>query len=86
MDAEYELEHSPLSSDVSRDGMTVKIYIYRGKDKGQGWSLEIVAEDGTSTVWDDLFGSDEEAFDEALIAIKKDGIASFLNVPSTPLN
>lgn len=86
MDDEYELEHSPLSSDISRDGMTVKIYIYRGKDRGQGWSLEIVAQDGSSTVWDELFESDEEAFDEALIAIKKEGIASFLSEPSTPIN
>lgn len=86
MDEEYELEDSPLSSDISRDGMTVKVCIYRGKDKGEGWSLEIVAKDGTSTVWDDLFNSDEEAFDEALVAIKKDGIESFLGKSSKPLH
>jgi hypothetical protein len=41
------------------------------------WSLEIVASDGCSTVWDDLFASDEAALAEALSAIKDEGIPSF---------
>jgi uncharacterized protein len=40
-------------------------------------SLEIVAEDRTSTVWDEQFPSDEAALAEALRAIKEDGIRSF---------
>ena len=41
------------------------------------WSLEIVANDGNSTVWDDLFPSDEDALAEALKSIGEDGIRSF---------
>jgi hypothetical protein len=45
------------------------------------WSL--VAEDGTSTVWDDLF-SDEIALVEALKAIKENGIRSFSQAEPAP--
>jgi hypothetical protein len=41
------------------------------------WSLEIVANDGNSTVWNDLFPSDEDALAEALNSIGEDGIRSF---------
>jgi hypothetical protein len=41
------------------------------------WSLEIVAEDGTSTIWDDLFSPYEAALAEAFNAIKEDGIRIF---------
>jgi hypothetical protein len=41
------------------------------------WSLEIVASNGCSTVWDDLFASDEAALSEGLSAIKDEGIPSF---------
>jgi hypothetical protein len=41
------------------------------------WSLEIVANDGNSTVWNDLFPSDEDALAEALKSIGEDGIRSF---------
>ena len=66
---------SPFSCRVEQDGMSVQILIYRLEDTE--WSLEIVAEDGTSTVWDDLFASDEDAKDEAMSAIETDGILSF---------
>ncbi len=66
---------SPLSCAVESDGMTLQILIYRLEDTE--WSLEIVAEDGTSTVWDDFFASDEDAKAEAMGAIDKEGALSF---------
>jgi hypothetical protein len=36
MQDEYEIVDSPLSQKVSRDGMTVEVLIYRGKDDS-GW-------------------------------------------------
>ena len=66
---------SPLSCRVEQDGISVQVRIYRLKHTE--WALEIVAEDGTSTVWDDLFASDEDARDEAMSAIETDGILSF---------
>ena len=71
-----EIIVSPLSRIVEKDGERVEIAIYRLEDTE--WSLEIVASDGCSTVWDDLFSSDEAALAEALSAIEEDGIKSFL--------
>ena len=42
------------------------------------WSLEVVDETGASTVWDDLFPTDQAALDEALKTIREEGIRTFL--------
>ena len=47
---------------VSRDCKTIKVEIY-GSGKNN-WILEVVDEDGNSTVWDDTFPTDEAAFEE----------------------
>ena len=70
------IEHSPLERDVTRDGATVHVCIYRGRSD-PGWLLEIEDELGGSTVWDDPFDSDQAALDEALQTIDEDGIRSF---------
>jgi len=72
---------SPLSRVVKKDGHRVDVRIYRLEDTE--WSLEIVASDNNSTVWDDLFASDEAALSEALNAIEEDGIESFSEDPAT---
>ena len=66
-DAEVTLVHSPLCQRITRDGTEVSIQIYG--DGNGGWLLEIVDEFGTSTVWDDSFATDQEAFAEALEAM-----------------
>ncbi len=66
---------SPLSCTKEENDVSVEICIYRMEDTD--WSLEIVAETGTSTVWDDLFENDADALTEALRAIDEDGIESF---------
>ena len=78
MDEEFELEDSPLSGEIVRDGETLDIRIYRGGDE-KYWILEIVNDHGTSTVWDDQFPTDQAALDEALQAIEEEGIAAFLD-------
>jgi hypothetical protein len=78
--ANPQIINSPLSRvvKVSRvvkeGGVSVDVHICR--PDSTGWSLEILAEDGTSTVWDDLF-SDEIALGAALRAIKENGIRAF---------
>jgi hypothetical protein len=67
---------SPLSQFVEKEGQRVEVSIYRLEAEA-GWSLEIVASDGTSTVWDDPFATDAEAHAEALKSIEEDGINSF---------
>jgi hypothetical protein len=66
---------SPLSLVVEENGERVEISIYRLEDSD--WSLEIVASDGCSTVWEKPFESDEAAFAEAFGAITDEGIESF---------
>lgn len=72
---------SPLSQFFEKDGQRVEICIYR-LETVAGWSLEIVASDGTSTVWDDLFATETEAHAEAQNVIEEEGISSFLLDPS----
>jgi uncharacterized protein YecA (UPF0149 family) len=73
---DHVIEHSSFERTITRDGSSVRIFIYRGREDA-GWILEIEDELGGSTVWDDLFDSDRAALDEALQAIEQDGIHSF---------
>jgi uncharacterized protein len=73
-------KHSPLAQSVTRDGKTVRVDIY--EDGEGGWLLEVVDEYGNSTVWDAPFATDQEALDEALNTIDKDGIDSLIGSPS----
>jgi hypothetical protein len=41
--------------------------------------LEVGTEDGTSIVWDDLFEDDQNAFEEAVTTIQKEGAVAFAN-------
>ncbi len=72
--ADPQIITSSLSRVVEKDGASVDVRIYRLENTE--WSLEIVATRGTSTVWDDLFPSDEAALAAALQAIEEEGIES----------
>lgn len=76
MTEHIDIIHSPLEQDYISDGYRVTIQIYRGA--ASQWSLEVIDELGTSTVWERLFETDREALDEALIAIESEGIESFV--------
>ncbi len=41
-DHDPEIENSPLSGLVTRDGITVSVEIYRVRNSTNGWSLEVV--------------------------------------------
>ena len=60
---------SPLCRIVEQDDVSVEICIYRLEETE--WTLEVVAENGTSTVWEDQFSSDEVALAEALTLSNK---------------
>jgi len=81
--AKPQIIKSPLSRVIEEGSVSVDVRICRLDHTG--WSLEIVAEDGTSTVWDDLF-SDEIALAEALKAIKENGIRGFSQVEPDPFD
>jgi hypothetical protein len=72
-----ELEYSRLCGDVARDGITVRVKVYRLAGGREGWSLEVVDQEGASTVWPDLFATDEEAYAEFQRTLEIEGIHSF---------
>ncbi|SIR16458.1 hypothetical protein [Solilutibacter tolerans] len=78
---DYQLVTSPLCRSVTANGHTVRLEIYRGPDTD--WTLEAVDEFNNSTVWDDLFATDQAALDEALRTIRDEGIESLIGPPSS---
>ena len=80
MEEEFELEMSPLCQDLTDNGKTVRIEIYRGG--GSNWHLEVVDEFNNSTVWDDQFPTDAAALEEAKSTIKDEGIGALIGMPS----
>jgi hypothetical protein len=71
-----ELVNSPLGREITSNGTTVKIGIYRSEVE-RSWILDVEDHLGGSTVWDDRFATDKEALDAAITAIEEDGIESF---------
>ena len=76
MTEENDLVYSPLQQSITRDGKSLEICIYRLPDSS--WTLEAVDEFGNSTVWEDEFETDQEAFDVALTQIEEEGIDAFI--------
>ena len=73
-----EIEESPLSGIVTREGISVRVDIYRLVKGEKGWTLEVVDNEGTSTVWDDRFATAIEAYAEFYRTLEVEGIWSFL--------
>jgi hypothetical protein len=74
---EYEIETSPLSQTLSRDGHTISVDIYRGDS---GWILEVVDEHNNSTVWEDEFDTDQAALDELHATLQSEGIQALIGL------
>ena len=70
--------HSDLSGIVSKDDITVEVFIYRLENESK-WSLEVANDAFTSIVWDDLFDSDEDAYAEFQQTVEEKGIRAFLD-------
>ena len=73
---EHDLIYSPLQQTYSAGSREVKIHIYRMPDTA--WSLEVVDEHNNSTVWDDLFETDEQALAVAMQELNDEGIEVFI--------
>lgn len=76
MTDDIKIIHSPLTQTYSADGHTLRVQIYRSP--GSPWILEIEDELGTSTVWNDAFDTDAAALEAAFVAIKAEGVHSFV--------
>ena len=83
-----EPEPNIIKSRFSRrftwDGYTLQIEIYRLDDR-PGWTLEVVNEEGTSTVWDELFDTDRAANNAFGETFEREGLSAFLDEDSNVL-
>jgi hypothetical protein len=77
-DRDPNIVNSALSREVTQQGGTVRVDIYRLEDEPR-WSLEVVNDRGTSTVWDDLFDTDADADAAFRAALVEEGIEAFLD-------
>lgn len=67
---EPEFIESPLSQNVTRNGVSVRVEIYADSDGG--WILEVVDAENASHVWDARFETDQQALAEALRALDEE--------------
>lgn len=76
-DSDPDVIYSKLCREITRDGITVRVEIYRvaGNPK---WALEVVNELGSSTVWDELFETDAQALEAFEEVLADEGIGTFL--------
>ncbi len=79
IDDDMPIIYSPLNRTASRNGRSVEVEIYRAEN--EDWILEVVDEHGNSTVWDDLFPTDQAALDEAMRTIDEQGIDAVIGPP-----
>jgi hypothetical protein len=73
---EYKIVYSPLCRQVTREGKTIDVKIYRGAHE-KTWILEVISEEGSSTVWDGRFDSDRDALAELNATIIAEGMSAF---------
>ena len=85
MEDEHRVITSSLSRKFTRDGITLEILIYRLEDD-PAWQLEVVDPEGGSTVWEDLFATEQDALNEAFQTIASEGITSFLRDPDRTIH
>lgn len=76
-DSDPKMIKSPLSQTFTSDGITVNVDIY-WLDGSVGWTLELVDENWNSIVWDELFLTDDEAWQEFLTGVEEIGLARLL--------
>jgi len=75
-DPDPDVIYSRFCRHFTWDGHKLEVNIYRLSDR-PGWQLEVINEEGTSTVWDDLFANEREANDAFQEALADEGIAAF---------
>ena len=69
---------SGLSHVVTVDGVAVDVQIYRLENDAQ-WTLEVITNEGTSTVWDALFDTDGEALAAFELTVEEEGMEAFFD-------
>nr|WP_317932568.1 hypothetical protein [Halioxenophilus sp. WMMB6] len=77
MKDEPKLEFSSLSQELSSEGRTVSVEIYR-LEGDEEWALELVDEFNNSTVWDETFKTESAALTEAKKTVIEERITTFI--------
>lgn len=77
-DREPNILYSSLGRVLTIDGVTVDIKIYRLEHDPQ-WALEVINDQGTSTVWDVLFDTDDEAYAAFQLTVDEEGMRAFID-------
>ena len=72
------LVSSSLSGVVQEAGISVRLEIYR-LEQDPKWALEVVNDAGSSTVWDLLFDTEEQAFAAFRLVVEEEGMETFLD-------
>ncbi|PZU90268.1 MAG: hypothetical protein DI527_14720 [Chelatococcus sp.] len=75
---EQAIIRSPLSRPFTSEGLTVQVEIYRLEAR-EAWILEVVDEEGGSTVWEETFATDKAALSEFLAGVEELGLASLID-------
>lgn len=77
-DTEPNLIISSLSRRSTWEGYVLRIEIYRLDDR-PSWTLEVVNEEDTSIVWDDVFDTDRQADEKFRSTLTEEGLAAFMD-------
>ena len=80
MEREPTLIYSPLNGYFTKDGATVEVSII-STDLDPAWSLEVINDLGASTVWDQQFETDDQAYAAFRRAVEEEGMRTFLDQP-----
>lgn len=80
-DTDVERERSEFAGEFTEDGITVVLDIFRTPGSQDGWSLEVIDQEAGSTIWDEPFATEREAFEEFLATVQRDGIRAFRDDP-----
>ena len=68
---------SGLSHRSTQGEVTVDVEIYRLENE-TGWALEVVDQKGGSTVWEDLFPTDDVALEEFETTLRREGLLALI--------
>ena len=79
-----DMEFSDLTGRATQNGVTVTVNVYRHAGTQGPWTLEVIDQNGWSTIWRDTFSSDEDALDAFTDAVEEGGgMRAFLEPPPT---
>jgi hypothetical protein len=74
---------SPLSGEITRAGVTIRIWIFQ--DDGS-WRVAFLDHEGEPASWPCGFATDQDALNEVIRIMDREGISRFLREPEPTLH